>query len=87
MARALRILVAGGWYHVAARGNNQQAVFLADRDRERVLGLVAELSERFSGGGVRVCADGRPLPSDPADAGGQPGRRGAVGERELQQGV
>jgi REP element-mobilizing transposase RayT len=53
MARPLRIDVPGGWYHVTARGNERRAIFLDDRDRERFVGLVAELPVRF---GVRVHA-------------------------------
>ena len=47
MARQLRILLAGGWYHVSSRGNRREALFLDDADRRRFLGLVAELPERF----------------------------------------
>mgnify|MGYP000173929742 CR=1 FL=1 len=53
MARPLRIDVPGGWYHVTARGNERRAIFLDDRDRERFVGLLAELPGRF---GVRVHA-------------------------------
>jgi REP element-mobilizing transposase RayT len=47
MARPLRILVAGGWYHVTSRGNRREAIYRADTDRRRFLGLVAELPQRF----------------------------------------
>ena len=47
MARPLRILVEGGWYHVTARGNRREALFFNDTDRRRFLGRVAELPERF----------------------------------------
>ena len=47
MARALRVVVAGGWYHVTARGNRREPLFLNDEDRRRFLGLVSELPERF----------------------------------------
>ncbi len=47
MARPLRILVAGGWYHVTSRGNRREAIYRTDADRRRFLGLVAELPERF----------------------------------------
>ncbi len=36
-------------------------------------------------GGARVCVDGQPLSPGRADAGGQPERRGAVAQRELQR--
>lgn len=48
MARALRVVVAGGWYHVTARGNREEALFLSGEDRHRFLGLVSELPERFA---------------------------------------
>ena len=47
MARPLRILMAGGWDHVASRGNRREALFLTDADRKKFLGLVADLPERF----------------------------------------
>lgn len=53
MARPLRILLAGGWYHVTSRGNRREAIYRTDTDRRRFLGLVAELPERF---GVEVHA-------------------------------
>jgi REP element-mobilizing transposase RayT len=47
MARPLRNWVAGGWYHVTARGNRQEAIFRAEVDRRRFLGLLASLPERL----------------------------------------
>src|SRR5574341_657914 len=47
MARPLRILVPGGWYHVTSRANGREDLFRTDDDRRRFLGLVAELPERF----------------------------------------
>lgn len=47
MARKLRVVVAGGWYHVLNRGNHREAIFLSDTDRRRFLGRLAELPERF----------------------------------------
>jgi len=47
MARPLRILIAGGWYHVVSRGNRRADLFLDDADRRRFLGRLAELPERF----------------------------------------
>jgi putative transposase len=47
MARPLRILLAGGWYHVMNRGHRGSALFREDVDRRRFLGLLAELPERF----------------------------------------
>ena len=40
--------MAGGWYHVTARGNNRTALFRDDPDRQRFMALVSELPERFS---------------------------------------
>jgi REP element-mobilizing transposase RayT len=51
MARPLRIQLAGGRYHVTARGNERKSIFRDDRDREHLLELFSELPERF---GVRV---------------------------------
>jgi len=47
MARALRVVVVDGWYHVTARGNRGEPLFLNDEDRRGFLGLVSELPERF----------------------------------------
>jgi REP element-mobilizing transposase RayT len=40
MARKLRLEVAGGTYHVTARGNNGCAIFLDDGDRRRLLSIL-----------------------------------------------
>jgi putative transposase len=48
MARALRIDLAGNWYHVMNRGHRGGTLFVDDTDRRRFLGLVAELSDRFA---------------------------------------
>lgn len=47
MARPLRVDVAGGWYHVMARGINRQAIFSDDKDRWHFLDLLGTLPERF----------------------------------------
>lgn len=47
MARPLRIELAGGWYHLTARGNERQAIFRDDQDRLHFLGLLAEWVDRF----------------------------------------
>mgnify|MGYP003339649998 FL=1 len=47
MARPLRIDVAGGWYHVTARGIERRVIYRDDRDREHFLELVAEAVTRF----------------------------------------
>ncbi|HXJ61538.1 MAG TPA: hypothetical protein VNU68_33260, partial [Verrucomicrobiae bacterium] len=53
MARPLRVLMAGGWYHVSSRGNRRAALFLHEADRRRFLGLLSEVPERF---GVEIHA-------------------------------
>ena len=47
MTRQLRIEYEGATYHVLSRGNNQQAIFLSDQDRNTFLQTLARLSERF----------------------------------------
>ena len=47
MTRPLRINLAGGWYHVTARGNNRQAIYDDDRDRLHFIGLIGEMVERY----------------------------------------
>lgn len=41
MARPLRLEFPGAVYHITARGNAQQAIFLDDEDRDRFLDLLA----------------------------------------------
>ena len=53
MARPLRIEMAGGWYHLTARGNERRAIFRDEADRRHWLALVEEWVRRF---GVRVHA-------------------------------
>ncbi len=48
MARPLRIEYAGALYHVTARGDRQEAIYLSDRDREDYLRLLAEVAGRFN---------------------------------------
>jgi putative transposase len=47
VARPPRIEVAGGVYHVTARGNERKAIFRDDRDRELYLARLATCRERF----------------------------------------
>lgn len=51
MARKLRIQYPGAIYHVTARGNGRQKVFLDRRDRERFLERLADSVETY---GVRI---------------------------------
>ena len=55
MSRALRLLVADGWYHVTARGNERRAIFRGDGDCTQFLEMLGQLPERY---GVRVAAYG-----------------------------
>ncbi len=47
MARPLRIAISDGTYHVMARGNGRQPIFLDDRDRQTFLDLFEEVVRRF----------------------------------------
>jgi putative transposase len=40
MARPLRLEFSGAVYHVTARGDRREAIFLDDQDRQRFLGLL-----------------------------------------------
>ena len=53
MARPVRIEVAGGWYHVTARGNERRAIFRDDQDRRHFLELLEAWVRRF---GLRLHA-------------------------------
>jgi REP element-mobilizing transposase RayT len=48
MARPLRIELAGGLYHVTARGDRREDIYLDDADRERWLELFGEVCKRFN---------------------------------------
>src|SRR5207249_12286400 len=47
MARPLRIEYPGAYYHVSSRGNERKAIFRDDRDRERLLELLARAVKDF----------------------------------------
>lgn len=47
MARPLRIEFAGALYHLTARGNARQAIFLDDADRQDFLELLARAGDRY----------------------------------------
>ena len=49
MARPLRIEIKDGWYHVTARGNNRQAIYLDRRDQLHLLELLGELDYSIRG--------------------------------------
>lgn len=48
MARPLRIEYPGAVYHVTARGNARQAIFLDDEDRKSFLSILGSVVERFN---------------------------------------
>lgn len=48
MARPLRIEFAGALYHVTSRGDRREAIYEDDEDRDRFLGTLAEVVERFN---------------------------------------
>ena len=48
MARPLRVEYPGAYYHVINRGNNQEKIFLNDRDKEKFLEYLEKANERFS---------------------------------------
>ncbi len=51
MSRKNRLVVPGLLHHVTQRGNNRQAVFFTEEDRQRYLDMLFELCERWQ---VRV---------------------------------
>jgi len=51
MARALRIEVPGGWYHVVNRGLERRQIFASETEYRHFLALISRLPERF---GVKV---------------------------------
>ncbi len=48
MARALRIGVVNGWYHVTNRGLERRAVFVDERCYEHFVELIGEGVENFN---------------------------------------
>ena len=47
MARPLRIEFSGALYHVTARGNAQQDIYLTDDDRQEFLSLLQRACDRY----------------------------------------
>ncbi len=45
MSRSIRVEYEGAWYHVMARGNRREAIFLTDDDREIFLQTLGEACE------------------------------------------
>lgn len=48
MARPLRLEYPGALYHVTARGDRREDIYLHDRDRSGFLALLGEVCERFN---------------------------------------
>lgn len=48
MARPLRMELAGGVYHVTARGDRREDIYLDDDDRQQWLGVLAHVCQRFN---------------------------------------
>jgi REP-associated tyrosine transposase len=55
MARPLRIELAGGFYHVTARGNVKDDIYLDDEDRLLWLSLLGSVCKRFNWRGYAYC--------------------------------
>ena len=47
MARPLRIIYEGAFYHVTARGNERRRIFLSHRDYEKFLSYLAEAVHKY----------------------------------------
>jgi putative transposase len=47
MARPLRIVFPGAFYHITLRGNEQKAVFKTDADREKFFSYLKSATERY----------------------------------------
>ncbi|MBN1663702.1 MAG: transposase [Deltaproteobacteria bacterium] len=47
MARPLRIVYPGAFYHVTSRGNEQKKIFLTDGDRKQFLSYLKSATERY----------------------------------------
>jgi len=47
MSRPLRIEFAGAVYHLTSRGNARQRIFADDQDRERFLGVLGNVVDRY----------------------------------------
>lgn len=58
MGRAVRVVGAGASYHVVARGNNQQMMFLDDEDRARFMKLLVEVAGGAGWRGNAYCLMG-----------------------------
>ena len=55
MARPLRIEFPGAVYHVTARGDRREDIFVDDKDRQALLAVVAQASSRFDAQALAYC--------------------------------
>lgn len=55
MTRPLRIELPDAIYHVTARGNRREAIFVDDEDRQRFLAILAQTLDRFQATVVAYC--------------------------------
>jgi len=53
MGRPLRIEYPGAFYHVTSRGNERRAIFLTQKDYERMIGYLESATERYGKRGSR----------------------------------
>ena len=58
MARRPRILFPGAVYHVTARGDRQEPIFVDDVDRRKLLGVVSDGMQRFGAHAYAFCLMG-----------------------------
>jgi REP element-mobilizing transposase RayT len=58
MTRPLRIELPDAIYHVTARGNRREAIFVDDEDRQRFLVILAQTLDRFQAKVVAYCLMG-----------------------------
>jgi REP element-mobilizing transposase RayT len=58
MSRPLRIEFPGAVYHVTARGDRREPIFLDDEDRQLLLDLLAQALERFDARALAYCLMG-----------------------------
>ncbi len=58
MARRPRILFPGAVYHVTARGDRQEPIFVDDIDRRLLLGIVGDGMQRFGAHAYAFCLMG-----------------------------
>lgn len=48
MARPLRLQIAGALYHITARGNRRETIYLDDRDRVAFQALLGDVCDRYN---------------------------------------